>query len=58
MFEKFVKFDKIEKEHYQSLLEKFGYDGVGGVCKHIMKLVHYYIQLKAMKMNLENSYLI
>ena len=43
--EKYVKFDKVEKGHYLSLLEKTMYDGVSGVHEHVMKLVHYHNKL-------------
>ena len=56
--EKFVKFDKAEKGRYLSLLEKTMYDGVSGVREHILKLVHYYNKLKAMNVDLGDSFLI
>ena len=56
--EKFVKFDKAEKGRYLSLLEKTMYDGVNGVREHILKLVHYYNKLKAMNVDLGDSFLI
>ena len=56
--ERYVKFDKAEKGHYLSLLENTRYDGVSGVCEHIMKLVNYYNKLKSMKIDLGDSFLV
>ena len=40
--ERYVKFDKIKKGQYLSLLKNTMYDGVGGVYEYIMKLINYY----------------
>ena len=53
-----MKFDKSEKGHYLSLLEKTVYDGVSGVREHIMKLMHYHNRLKDMNIDLGESFLI
>ena len=56
--EKFKTFDKAQKGHCLSLLEKTKYDGVSGVCEHMMKLVHYYNKLKSLRVEIGDSYLI
>lgn len=56
--DKFKIFDKAQKGHYLSLLEKTKYDGLGGVREHIMKLVHYCNKLRSMKVDLGEDYLI
>ena len=49
--EKYVNFDKAEKEHYLSLLERTMYDGVSSVREHVMKLVHYHNKLQSMNVD-------
>ncbi|KAK6915832.1 hypothetical protein RJ641_018693 [Dillenia turbinata] len=51
--EKFKTFDKGQKGHFLSLLEKTKYDGVSGVHEHMMNLVHYYNKLKSLKVELD-----
>ena len=55
---KYIKFDKVEKGHYLSLLEKTIYDEMSSVQEHIMKLVLYHRWLKSMKNDLRDSFLI
>ena len=55
---RYVKFDKVKKGHYLPLVENIRYDGVSGVCEHIMKLMNYYNKLKSMKVNLDDSFLV
>ena len=43
----YMKFNKVEKGHYVSLLEKATYDVVSRVHEHIIKLVHYHKRQKA-----------
>ena len=58
VLEKYVKFEKAEKGHHLSLLEKTIYDGMSGNQKHIMKLAHYFNRLKSMNVDLGDSFLI
>ena len=56
--EKYVKFDKVERGNYLSLLENTMHDGVSGVREHVMKLVHYHNKLRRMNADLGDSFLI
>jgi len=40
------------------LLTTTTYDGVSGVCEHIMKLTHFFNKLKQMKVELADSFLV
>jgi hypothetical protein len=55
---KFTKFDKAEKGTFMKLLTTTTYDGVSGVCEHIMKLTHFFNKLRQMKVELADSFLV
>ncbi|RDX88854.1 hypothetical protein CR513_29487, partial [Mucuna pruriens] len=56
--EKFRRFDKAKNAYYLSLLRKTNYDGVGGICENVMKMVNWYNKLKSMKVELGEDFLI
>jgi len=56
--DKFTKFDKEENETFMKLLITTTYDGVSGVCEHIMKLTHFFNKLRQMKDKLVDSFLV
>ena len=53
-----MKFNKVKKGYYLSLLEKKIYNSVNGVREHIFKLVTYYNKLKSMKVDLGDNFFI
>ncbi|XP_040990963.1 uncharacterized protein LOC121238189 [Juglans microcarpa x Juglans regia] len=55
---KFTKFDKAEKGTLMELLTTTTYDGISGVCEHIIKLTHFFNKLREMKVELADSFLV
>jgi len=55
--DKFTKFNKTEKGTFMKLLTTTTYDGVSGVCEHIIKLTYFFNKLRQMKVVQADSFL-